>query len=97
MARGRSTVSLNDFKDTKRNEGAIDIETDKGVFTIDPPELWDDDVVAAATSNDAKLIGEALLGKKRYAEFREAGGNATILLSIVQEEHGLTPGESPAS
>lgn len=92
--RGKRHVVLSDFKARKEQEGAIDIETDSGVFTILPPELWPD----AALDPDADPItgARALLGD-RYDDFVAAGGSAAIISAIVTDEHGLSMGESPAS
>lgn len=96
--RGRRRVVLNDYKSKKRDEGAIDIETDGGVFSIDPPELWPDGAQKAAQSGDNEALGVLLLGGRgEYDQFVTAGGTAMILLGIVQDELGLTAGESAAS
>jgi hypothetical protein len=88
--------NLGDFKEKKNREGAIEIETERGTFVIDAPELWSDEVATAAMQGDATLLGPALLGAA-YDEFVAAGGNAVILMSIVEEVHGENAGKSSSS
>lgn len=88
--RGRRHVVLADFKAKKEQEGAIDIETDAGVFTIPPPELWPDEAIEQMDS-DPVAASKALLGD-RYTEFVAAGGSAALIMAIVGDEVG-DPGE----
>ena len=92
-------VVLNDFKAKKAEEGSIEIEVEGGkVFTIPPPELWPDEVAEAAKRNDTVASAAALLGDEaEYEAFKSAGGSATLLWSIIQDELGADVGESPAS
>lgn len=93
--RDNRRVLLTDYKDKKRREGSIEIETDDGqVFTVDPPELWPD-VKFSDLENEA--VGRLLLGDEPFERFIAAGGTATILLGILNEKHDLTVGESEAS
>lgn len=94
--RGRRRIVLDDYKGKKRDEGAIDIETADGVFSIDPPELWSDEAAAAAAANDGPGIARALLGDK-YDAFIAAGGSGTVIMSIIADEHRAPVGESDAS
>jgi len=72
----------------------IEIETDDGqVFSIDPPELWPDDVLAAANPVES---ARAVLGD-RYSAFLAAGGSAGLVSVIVERESKARLGESAAS
>lgn len=96
--RGPSRVDLDDYKAKKAEEGSIEIKTSAGVFTIPPPELWDDEVGAAARANDDIGAATVLLGgPERYAEFVKAGGSATVVWSIIKDEKGATLPESSGS
>lgn len=97
--RDNKRVKLSDFKDRKRDEGAIDIEGDDGtVFRIEPPELWPDEVHSIDASKDPVAFARALLGgEERYAAFVAAGGTAGVLAGILDERHGTGTGESSAS
>lgn len=92
--RGRHRVVLNDFKAKKMDEGAVDIETDGGVFTIPPPELWPDEAQDFMPEKDYVGLMKLLLGgDERYAEFVAAGGSAAIANAIVADQLGLGTGE----
>lgn len=82
---------LSDYKDTKRREGAIHIDAGEKTFVIDPPELWSDEALASA-ENPLK-IGPLVMGEEAFAEFVEAGGSGGILLSMIGDVHGVSPGE----
>lgn len=78
----------------------IELETaDGAVFAIPSIELWDDAVWASADAGPVEQA-KALLGGERYAEFVAAGGSASVIQYVVQQEltaRGVSPGESAAS
>lgn len=84
-------VNLNDFKERKGKEGRIDVETDAGVFTIPPPELWPDEVLDGTLSDVD--VARALIGTDRYDDFKAAGGSAALVASIVEDCHGEKAGK----
>ena len=86
------------IRDVQEAKHSIVIETDDGTqFTIDPPELWDDDVFAASSKGPVEEA-KAIMGAAQYAKFRKAGGRATLIQHIIQNHVGSTPvGESAAS
>lgn len=84
-------INLREFTDRKRSEGAIEIETDSETFTIEPPELWSDDLVAIATTGDNLALSKALLGgDEAYARFVAAGGSQAAMGAILAEATGFT-------
>lgn len=91
---GPTKVNLADFKERKENEGAIDIEMPDGqTFRIPPPELWPDEVADYAEKREIVAMAEAILGAERFAEFKTAGGSATIINAIFAEHHGADAGK----
>ena len=97
-ARGHRAVVLSDYKAKKMDEGAIDLQLDDGTtVTVPPAQVWADDVMVCASAGDLIGAGIALLGKDEYDHFVRAGGSGALLSALVQDELGLTTGESPAS
>lgn len=87
-------INLREFKDAKRAEGTIDIETDAETFSIDPPEVWTDAMLALAEAGDNLGLCQALLGgEEGYARFVAAGGSQAIIGGILKEHAGLSLGK----
>lgn len=96
-ARGVQRVVLSDYKAKRRDEGAVEIETEDGqVFRIDPPELWPDDIQENLQSGNNIAIARALIGE-RYDDFVASGGSANLLVGVLGSVHGVSVGESSAS
>lgn len=88
-------IKLADYKQKKRDEGAIEIEMEDGsVFHVDPPELWPDEIQPLALAEDGVGMAKILIGEDRYADFVAAGGTASMVSAMVGDELGLSPGES---
>lgn len=84
---------LADFKKKKAEEGVVEIEGEGGtIFTVPPPALWSDDVLALADGNPLEA-SRALLGEETYEQWVAEGGNASTLMMILREAHGLGLGE----
>ncbi len=86
----------------ERGGATIEIEIgDEQVFSFPSPTFWSDEQLAIAKSNDVVALATSLLGgADRYAQFREAGGQASDVAMIMSEyakEQGTTEGESAAS
>lgn len=96
MAKDRTIrkIKLSDYKKKKKDEGGIEIELDNGeTIRIDPPEIWDDEVLAAAKDDDIEACRLLVGGPEMYELFKASGGSAATLLSMLQDEHGATPGK----
>lgn len=78
-----------------REDRYIEIEGKTGrVFKVPPPDLWPDAAIIAAKAEDPVTMAKALLKPAEYKAWTEKeGGSANILLSIIQEATGMTPGE----
>lgn len=84
-------VKLTDFKDKKKDEGAIEIETADGtVFRIDPPELWTDEVMRLAQDDDNLAVAALLIGLDSYDDFVAKGGSAALVMAIIADVKGVT-------
>lgn len=59
-----------------------------------PPQRWTDDVLAAGSDN---VKAAKLLIGDQYDAFVKAGGSASILMAIIQEDAKENLGESSAS
>lgn len=71
---------------------------DGSVFTIDPPQLWPDDVITLSRDNDLIALAKVILGGvDKYDQFVAAGGTAGMLGEVVQQEFGSTIPELQAS
>lgn len=92
-------VNLKELIERKRDAGAIEVETELGSFWIDPPELWTDEMLACATSDDNLGLCKLLLGGDAgYARFVEAGGSQAVIGIILAEVGGFPlPGSSPSA
>lgn len=85
-------INLADWVERKKEAGTVEVEMQDGtVYSIDPPETWGDDQLAAARLGNLHLA-QALLGD-RYEEFVEKGGSSARLIHLLTEEHGLSLGE----
>lgn len=95
MTRGhRPPIALGDYKAQKMDEGATPVVDENGVtHLIPPPAMWSDAAVDAATAGDVVAASKALLGDDGYTSFVEGGGSAALLMSIIEDEQGATPGE----
>lgn len=88
-------IVLADYKQKKRDEEAIEIETEDGtIFAIDPPALWPDEIQPLALGEDMVGMAKMLIGEDKYAAFVAAGGSAAMVGAMVGEELGLDVGES---
>lgn len=87
-------VVLSEFKQRKRDEGALVIEVDDGTeFTLDPPALWPDGVTEALSAGDVTQAVQLIMGDDDYTAFCAAGGTATIVASIYEELAGGSLGK----
>lgn len=77
----------------------IELEMKDGqVFHIEPPELWADAILKKAMAEDPFGVAEGIIGgPERYAEYVAAGGTASMIGKIVEEEFGATIPELAAS
>lgn len=73
---------------------SIVIEAGEDVFEVAPPQLWSDEIIENGT--DPVATARLLLGE-RYDAFVAAGGSAIVLAHILQQEAGVSVGESLAS
>jgi hypothetical protein len=88
---------LSEYIESKRSGRQTHIELSDGtVLQVDPLELWSDAVLENAQKDQVKAA-TALLGEANYARFKADGGTAALLLTLVQENQGLTPGEASPS
>jgi hypothetical protein len=94
-------VRLSELIERKRNEGAMEIDLDDGKppIILDAPELWPDEFrkIAGDGKSTDEDIAKLLLGADNWKRFVAAGGTQGLFLSLLQERHNLTVGESPAS
>lgn len=90
---------LSEYINKKRDGRQTHIELSDGtVLTVDPLELWSDDVLENAQTDQVKAATALLGGPENYAKFKKDGGAAALLLTMVQENQGVTAGEaSPSS
>lgn len=102
--RTHRVVTLDDYKEKKADEGAIDVKLRDGTtFRIPPPELWPDeatrDAQEARRTGDLDLERSArlIVGDKEFDRFVANGGSATLFHSLLTDEHQAATGESSAS
>lgn len=75
----------------KYEDSGIDIDLGDGkVVHVPPPQLWSDAVLDCARAGDIVSAARALIGTDEYDAFAAAGGSAAMLMSIVEEESGLS-------
>lgn len=97
MVRAMARIKLQEYIQTKRNGRQTEIELSDGtILRVDPLELWNDDVLTYARSEPVRAA-EALLGSEDYAKFKADGGVASLLLKMLTEAQGVTPGEASPS
>lgn len=95
--RDNPRVLLTDYKDEKRKEGLIEIDAGDGnIFTIEPPELWPDEIFTAIDDGPVAMA-TALIGEDRYEAFLAVGGSASMVNDLVEKRHGDKLGGSSAS
>lgn len=87
----KKSYDLSEFVERKRDQGAVEIVAGGQTFTIDPPEVWSDEVLILSTT-DPVGAARALMGEQ-YEPFVAAGGSASRVLAILQDAHGVTLGE----
>lgn len=91
---GPTRIKLSDYKESKANEGRIEIEADDGtVFVIPPAVLWPDDAADRYRLGDIVGCARVIMGEEEYEAFKAAGGSAGIVGALVGEEYGANPGE----
>lgn len=99
MTKTPAGVVLKDFL-AKESERALPIVLAEGPpLKALPPELWPDEVTAKLVNKDDIAGAAALIigGDTEYARFVAEGGNASILLSMIERHFGATVGKSSAS
>lgn len=99
----RRRFKLEQIRQTERERtgDAFEIETDSGeMFEIPAPGFWPDEAKEHFAAGNDVAGAKALMGPRRYLQFREAGGQASdILLALraFSADQGVELGESSAS
>lgn len=88
-------IKLSEFKERKLAD-AVEIDYGDGVLVVPPPELWSDET-REVPAGDIVALARAIVGADAYEAFVAAGGSASMLNAIIEEENGTTTGESSAS
>lgn len=98
MARPTKKYNLSAVEaETKLKKPMIEIELRTGkTVTIEPPELWPDEVADLASVGKMTEMAKILLGDQ-YQVFKDGGGTTALLSAIIAEHTGQNVGESPAS
>lgn len=79
----------------KAKHPAIEIEADGKTFSILPPQLWTDDIIAVG---DEPIAASKMLLGPQYDDWIAAGGSSAILMHVIAEAQGVDEaGESSAS
>jgi hypothetical protein len=88
---------LSEYIESKRTGRQTHIELSDGtVLKVDPLELWSDEVLSYSRSDQVRAA-KALLGDDDYARYHADGGTAALLLTMMQEQQGVSAGEAPPS
>jgi hypothetical protein len=93
-----SRINLSDYISKKREGRQTHIELSDGtVLKVDPLELWGDDVLTNAATDQVAAATALLGGDENYSKFKADGGAAALLLTMLMEEQGVSAGEAEPS
>lgn len=91
---GPKRVSLDSFKEMRRNEAGIEVEAGGDVFVIDPPDLWPDDMAGKVKSDEDYI--RFVMGDQADG-FIAAGGTGRLINALMEKYEHLPVPESSAS